>query len=47
VTAVVPDITPYIPLKFNHKQSLPATCFHVAFLLGLFSDVEDGSDVFL
>jgi hypothetical protein len=26
--------------------SLPATCFHVGFLLGLFFDHEDGGDMF-
>jgi hypothetical protein len=26
---------------------LLATCFHASFLLGLFSDTEDGGDIFL
>jgi hypothetical protein len=48
----------YSPLKVNrpfggtcrlHLQGHPllATCFHAAFLLGLFFDPEDGGDMFL
>jgi hypothetical protein len=31
----------------SKKPALLATCFHAGFLLGLFFDPEDGSDMFL
>jgi hypothetical protein len=39
-TSIVWDITPCSPLKVNR-----CSCFHAGFLLGLFFDRENGSDV--
>jgi hypothetical protein len=46
------DIMPRSPLKVNWRfgaldLALLATCFHAGFLLGLFFDPKDGSDMFL
>jgi hypothetical protein len=42
------DITPCSPLKFNRRFGGSA-CYliHAGFLLGLFFDPENGSDIFL
>jgi hypothetical protein len=39
-------ITPCSPLKINRRLTLLVICFHAGFLLGLFFDPEDGSDMF-
>jgi hypothetical protein len=36
-----------VPKKKPSKKVLLFTCFHAGFLLGLFFDPEDGSDMFL
>jgi hypothetical protein len=45
------DITSCSPLKVNRRFGgrcrLLATCFHASYLLYLFFDPEDGSDIFL
>jgi hypothetical protein len=55
-TSIFWYITLCSPLKVNrrfggthrlHLQALLVTCFHAGFLLRLFVDLEDGSEMFL
>jgi hypothetical protein len=43
----IPILFSYIIQNSSKKIAVLATCSHAGFLLGLFFNIEDGSDMFL